>query len=142
MLSRFYQVKYGLSARHLIGFDNLHRKNAREARRPDRLPVDPGFQSLAAVPHPDAKRLAAPPNLAAQQELFLAMPNQFPGSRAAERPATAEIGYRLQEARFPRCVLPVDQVVSRLRLELDFCEAAKIPCRKPLHGHAGRPPPY
>jgi hypothetical protein len=27
MLSRFYQVKYGLSARHLIGFDNLHYKN-------------------------------------------------------------------------------------------------------------------
>jgi hypothetical protein len=27
MLSRFYQVKHGLSARHLIGFDNLHRKN-------------------------------------------------------------------------------------------------------------------
>lgn len=28
MLSRFYQVKHGLSARHLIGFDNLHKKNA------------------------------------------------------------------------------------------------------------------
>ena len=28
MLSRFFQVKYGLSERHLIGFDNLHRKNA------------------------------------------------------------------------------------------------------------------
>lgn len=28
MLSRFYQVKYGLAERHLIGFDNLHRKNA------------------------------------------------------------------------------------------------------------------
>ena len=27
MLSRFYQVKYGLSERHLIGFDNLHHKN-------------------------------------------------------------------------------------------------------------------
>ena len=27
MLSRFYQLKHGLSARHLIGFDNLHRKN-------------------------------------------------------------------------------------------------------------------
>lgn len=27
MLSRFYQVRYGLSERHLIGFDNLHRKN-------------------------------------------------------------------------------------------------------------------
>jgi len=27
MLSRFYQVKHGLSERHLIGFDNLHRKN-------------------------------------------------------------------------------------------------------------------
>ena len=27
MLSRFYQVKYGLGERHLIGFDNLHRKN-------------------------------------------------------------------------------------------------------------------
>ncbi len=28
MLSRFFQVKHGLSERHLIGFDNLHRKNA------------------------------------------------------------------------------------------------------------------
>jgi len=28
MLSRFYQVKHGLSERHLIGFDNLHKKNA------------------------------------------------------------------------------------------------------------------
>ena len=28
MLSRFYQLKHGLSARHLIGFDNLHKKNA------------------------------------------------------------------------------------------------------------------
>jgi len=28
MLSRFYQVRHGLSERHLIGFDNLHRKNA------------------------------------------------------------------------------------------------------------------
>ncbi len=28
MLSRFYQVQHGLSERHLIGFDNLHRKNA------------------------------------------------------------------------------------------------------------------
>lgn len=28
MLSRFYQVKHGLAERHLIGFDNLHRKNA------------------------------------------------------------------------------------------------------------------
>ena len=27
MLSRFYQVQHGLSERHLIGFDNLHRKN-------------------------------------------------------------------------------------------------------------------
>jgi hypothetical protein len=27
LLSRFYQVKHGLSERHLIGFDNLHRKN-------------------------------------------------------------------------------------------------------------------
>ncbi|MCG8597001.1 MAG: sulfotransferase domain-containing protein [Kiloniellales bacterium] len=27
MLSRFFQVKHGLSERHLIGFDNLHRKN-------------------------------------------------------------------------------------------------------------------
>lgn len=27
MLSRFYQVKHGLSERHLIGFDNLNRKN-------------------------------------------------------------------------------------------------------------------
>jgi hypothetical protein len=27
MLSRFYQVEHGLSERHLIGFDNLHRKN-------------------------------------------------------------------------------------------------------------------
>lgn len=27
MLSRFYQLRYGFSARHLIGFDNLHRKN-------------------------------------------------------------------------------------------------------------------
>ena len=28
MLSRFYQLKHGLSERHLIGFDNLHRKNS------------------------------------------------------------------------------------------------------------------
>jgi hypothetical protein len=28
MLSRFYQVKHGLGTRNLIGFDNLHRKNA------------------------------------------------------------------------------------------------------------------
>ena len=28
MLSRFFQVRHGLSERHLIGFDNLHRKNA------------------------------------------------------------------------------------------------------------------
>jgi len=28
MLSRFYQVRHGLSERHLIGFDNLHRMNA------------------------------------------------------------------------------------------------------------------
>ncbi|SLN76228.1 sulfotransferase domain-containing protein [Oceanibacterium hippocampi] len=28
MISRFYQVKHGLAERHLIGFDNLHRKNA------------------------------------------------------------------------------------------------------------------
>jgi hypothetical protein len=28
LLSRFYQVKHGLSERHLIGFDNLHRKDA------------------------------------------------------------------------------------------------------------------
>ncbi len=28
MLSRFYQVKHGLAERHLIGFDNLHRKNS------------------------------------------------------------------------------------------------------------------
>ena len=28
MLSRFFQVKHGLSERHLIGFDNLNRKNA------------------------------------------------------------------------------------------------------------------
>ncbi|MEE9494790.1 MAG: sulfotransferase domain-containing protein [Gammaproteobacteria bacterium] len=28
MLSRFYQVKHGLSERHLIGFDNLHKKNS------------------------------------------------------------------------------------------------------------------
>lgn len=28
MLSRLYQVKHGLGERHLIGFDNLHRKNA------------------------------------------------------------------------------------------------------------------
>ncbi len=28
MLSRFYQIKHNLSERHLIGFDNLHRKNA------------------------------------------------------------------------------------------------------------------
>ncbi len=28
MLSRFYQVKHDLAERHLIGFDNLHRKNA------------------------------------------------------------------------------------------------------------------
>jgi hypothetical protein len=27
MLSRFYQVKFGLSSRHLISFDNLHRRN-------------------------------------------------------------------------------------------------------------------
>ncbi len=27
MISRFYQLKHGLSERHLIGFDNLHRKN-------------------------------------------------------------------------------------------------------------------
>ncbi len=27
MLSRFYQVKHGLSERNLMGFDNLHRKN-------------------------------------------------------------------------------------------------------------------
>ncbi len=27
MLSRFYQIKHGLSHRHLIGFDNLHYKN-------------------------------------------------------------------------------------------------------------------
>jgi hypothetical protein len=27
MLSRFYQLKHGLSPRHLIGFDNLHKKN-------------------------------------------------------------------------------------------------------------------
>ncbi len=27
MLSRFYQLRHGLSARHLIGFDNLHKKN-------------------------------------------------------------------------------------------------------------------
>ena len=27
MISRFYQVKHGLSERHLIGFDNLHKKN-------------------------------------------------------------------------------------------------------------------
>ena len=27
MLSRFYQVKHGLGERHLIGFDNLHKKN-------------------------------------------------------------------------------------------------------------------
>lgn len=27
MISRFYQIRYGLSPRHLIGFDNLHRKN-------------------------------------------------------------------------------------------------------------------
>ncbi|MCO6412630.1 MAG: sulfotransferase domain-containing protein [Thiogranum sp.] len=27
MLSRFYQLRHGLSERHLIGFDNLHRKN-------------------------------------------------------------------------------------------------------------------
>jgi hypothetical protein len=27
MLSRFYQLKHGLSHRHLIGFDNLHNKN-------------------------------------------------------------------------------------------------------------------
>jgi hypothetical protein len=27
MLSRFYQLRHGLSPRHLIGFDNLHRKN-------------------------------------------------------------------------------------------------------------------
>ena len=28
MLSRFFQVRYGIAQRHLIGFDNLHRKNA------------------------------------------------------------------------------------------------------------------
>jgi hypothetical protein len=28
LLSRFYQVKHGLSERHLIGFDNLHKRNA------------------------------------------------------------------------------------------------------------------
>lgn len=28
MLSRFYQVRYGLGERNLIGFDNLHRKNS------------------------------------------------------------------------------------------------------------------
>lgn len=28
MISRFYQLKHGLSERYLIGFDNLHRKNA------------------------------------------------------------------------------------------------------------------
>ena len=28
MLSRFFQVRYGLAERHLIGFDNLHRKNS------------------------------------------------------------------------------------------------------------------
>lgn len=28
MLSRFYQVKHDLAERHLIGFDNLHRKNS------------------------------------------------------------------------------------------------------------------
>ena len=27
MISRFYQIKHGLSERHLIGFDNLHKKN-------------------------------------------------------------------------------------------------------------------
>lgn len=27
MMSRFYQVRHGLSERHLIAFDNLHRKN-------------------------------------------------------------------------------------------------------------------
>lgn len=27
MLSRFFQVRYGLGERHLIGFDNLHKKN-------------------------------------------------------------------------------------------------------------------
>ena len=27
MLSRFYQVRYGIGERHLIGFDNLHKKN-------------------------------------------------------------------------------------------------------------------
>jgi hypothetical protein len=27
MLSRFYQIKHGLSRRHLIAFDNLHRRN-------------------------------------------------------------------------------------------------------------------
>ena len=27
MLSRFYQVKHGIGERHLMGFDNLHRKN-------------------------------------------------------------------------------------------------------------------
>ena len=27
LLSRFYQLRYGLSERHLLGFDNLHRKN-------------------------------------------------------------------------------------------------------------------
>ena len=28
MLSRFFQVRYGLGERHLIGFDNLHKKNS------------------------------------------------------------------------------------------------------------------
>ena len=28
LLSRFYQVRHGLSERHLIGFDNLHRRNS------------------------------------------------------------------------------------------------------------------
>lgn len=28
MISRFYQLKHGIGERHLIGFDNLHRKNA------------------------------------------------------------------------------------------------------------------
>ena len=27
LLSRFYQVRHGLSERHLIGFDNLHNRN-------------------------------------------------------------------------------------------------------------------
>ena len=32
MLSRFYQVRYGLGRRTLIGFDNLHRRNRRIPR--------------------------------------------------------------------------------------------------------------